>query len=72
VLIHLDRVEGADLDADLAAHADRDIDVEDLGALEGLALLIALHDDVDALRRALLLADLAGHAAQRAHRVRLA
>ena len=63
LLVHLDRVERAHLDADLAAHADGDIDVEDLGPLERLSFLVPLHDDVDALRRTLLLANLAGHAA---------
>src|SRR6266850_1269923 len=69
IVIHLDRLKRADLHADLALHADADIDIEHFGALLRLALLVAIHDDVNALRRALDLANLAGHAAHRASAV---
>ena len=65
--VHLDGVEGADLDADLAAHADGDIDVEDCGVelqlADGIRLFVRALFDEDALRRAFLFADLAGDAA---------
>ena len=67
-LVHLDRLERADLDAYLAAHAHGDVDVEGrrikLRLADVVRLLVLALDDVDALRRAFLLADLAGHAAQ--------
>ena len=66
--VHLDGVEGADFNADLAAHADGDVDVEDggveLGFADGVGLLVLALLDEDALGRAFLLADLAGDAAQ--------
>ncbi len=65
--VHLDGFERANFDADLAAHADRNIDVEPRGINLRLAhvirLLVLALLDVDALGRALFLADLAGHAA---------
>ena len=68
LVVHADGVEGADLDADLAAHADGDVDVEDGGIELHLAdevgLLVLALFDVDALRRAFFFADLAGDAAQ--------
>ena len=70
-LIHLDGVEGADLDADLAAHANGSIDVKDcwiqLGFAGGVRFIDGALVDVDAFRRALLLADLARDATERAH-----
>ena len=66
--VHLDGVERTDLDANLAAHAHRNINVEGGGIKLGLALvirfLVLALDDVDALGRTFLLANLAGHAAQ--------
>jgi hypothetical protein len=71
--VHLDGVERADLDADLAAHADREIDVEHLRLKLEFAGMIRLLDDilddVNALRRTFLLADLARHTAQPRRRV---
>ena len=67
-LVHLDRLERTDLDANLAAHADRDVDVEHLRIKLRFAHVIGLFvvalDDVDALRRTFFLANLAGDAAQ--------
>ena len=66
--IHLDGVERADLDADLAAHADGNIDIEDLGIelrlADGVGLFIGAFLNENALRRAFFFADLAGDAAQ--------
>src|SRR5882724_11742334 len=68
ILVHLNRLEWTDLDANLAAHADRDVDVEHLRIKLWFAHVIGLFvvtlDDVDALRRTFLLADFARHAAQ--------
>ena len=67
-LVHLDRLERTNLDANLAAHADRDIDVEHLRVKLRFAHVIGLSvvalNDVDALRRTFFLANLAGDAAQ--------
>ena len=67
-VIHLDGFERANLDADLAAHADRNIDVEfrwiNLRLANKVRLLVLAFLDVNALGRALFFADLAGHAAQ--------
>src|SRR5437762_9984592 len=67
-LVHLDRLKRANLDANLAAHANRDVDVEHLRIklrfAHVIGLLVVALDDVDALRRAFLLADFARHAAQ--------
>ena len=66
-LVHLDRLERTDLDANLAAHADRDVDVEYLWVKLRFAHVIGLSvltlNDVNALRRTFLLANLARHAA---------
>jgi|SRR5207249_3025954 len=68
ILVHLNRFERANFDTDLAAHANRDVDVEHLRIKLRLAhvigLLVVTLNNIDALRRALLLADLAGDAAQ--------
>src|SRR5437899_11787831 len=68
MFIHLDRFKWADLDADLAAHANRDVDVEHLRIKLGLAhvigLLVVALNNIDALRRAFFLTNLARHAAQ--------
>ncbi len=68
IRVHLDGLEGAHLNADLAAHAHRDIDIEfcgvDLRLADVVRLLVLALLDVDALGRALFLADLAGDAAQ--------
>src|SRR5206468_3676920 len=67
-LVHLDRLERTNLNTNLAAHADRDVDVEDLWIKLRFAHVIGLFvltlDDVNALRRAFLLANFARHAAQ--------
>src|SRR5215470_10916542 len=67
-LVHLDRLEWTHLDTNLAAHADRDVDVEHLWVKLWFAHVIGLFvlafDDVDALRRTFLLANFARHAAQ--------
>ena len=66
--VHLDGFKGADLDADLAAHADRNVDIEAgwivLRFAQVVQLLVLGLLDIDAFGRALLLANLAGHAAQ--------
>src|ERR1700731_747111 len=71
--VHLDGLEGANLDANLAAHADRDIDVKDrrikLRLAHVIGLLVFALNNIDALRRAFLFADLAGHAAQARFRI---
>src|SRR5690606_13346156 len=58
---------------DLAAHAHRDVDVEhrriELRLADMVRLLVLALLDVDALRRAFLLADLARHAAQAGLRI---
>ena len=67
-LVHFDRLEWTDLDTNLAAHTDRDVDVEDLRVKLRFAHVIGLFvvtlDDVDALWRTFLLANFARHAAQ--------
>jgi|SRR6516162_9864269 len=67
-LVHLDRLEWTYLDANLAAHADRDVDVENLRVklrfAHVIGLLVVALNDVNALRRTFLLANLARHAAQ--------
>src|SRR5262245_36384199 len=66
--VHLDRLKWTYLDANLAAHADRDVDVEDLRVKLRFAHVIGLFvlalNDVNALRRTFLLANFARHAAQ--------
>src|SRR5207237_2094939 len=73
IFVHLDRFEWADLDADLAAHANRDVDVEDLRIKLGLAhvirLLVVALSNIDALRRAFFLTNLARHTAQSGLRI---
>src|SRR4051812_20566606 len=67
-LIHLDRFERANLDTNLAAHADRDIDVEngrvELRLANVIRFLVFALGNVNALGRALFFANLAGDAAQ--------
>src|SRR6516162_6776192 len=67
-LVHLDRFEWTDFDTNLAAHADRDVDVEHLWVKLRFAHVIGLFvvalDDVNALRRTFFLTNLARHAAQ--------
>src|SRR5882757_1007751 len=67
-LVHLDRLEWTYLDADLAAHAHRDIDIEHLRIKLRFAHVIGLSvvalDDVNALGRTFFLANLAGDTAQ--------
>src|SRR5215469_762850 len=66
--VHLDRLKWTYLDANLAAHADRDVDVEHLRVKLRFAHVIGLFvlalDDVNALRWTFLLANFACHAAQ--------
>src|SRR5437773_9815490 len=67
-LVHLDRLKWTDLNANLAAHADRNVDIEHLRVklrfAHVIGLLVVALDDVDALRRTFLLANLACHTAQ--------
>ena len=67
-LVHLNCFEQANLDADLAAHADRNIDVEHRGIklrfAHVIGLLVFAFNDIDALRRAFLLTYFARHTAQ--------
>ena len=71
--VHLDRIKGANLHADLTAHANGDVDVEhqrlNLCLADIVRLLVLVFLDVDALRGAFLLANLAGHAAEPRHRL---
>ena len=66
--VHFNRLERAHLDTNLAAHANREVDVENGGIQLHLPLiirfLILALDDVNALGRAFFLADLARDAAQ--------
>ena len=66
--VHLDRFKRADLNANLAAHADRNIDIElrriNLQLAHIVRLLVLALLNIDAFRRALFLADLAGHTTQ--------
>ena len=68
VVVHLDGVEGADFDADLAAHANGDIDVEaggiELRLADGVRLFVGALLNEDALGRALFFADEAGDTAE--------
>src|SRR5438552_17960416 len=67
-LVHLDRLEWTHLDANLTAHAHRDVDIEHLRVKLRFAHVIGLFvltlDDVNALRRTFFLANFARHAAQ--------
>src|SRR5256886_8290109 len=71
--VHFDRLERADFDADLAAHANGDIDVEniriELRFADVIRFLVLALLDVNALRRTFLLANLAGDTAQARVRV---
>src|ERR1039458_8295633 len=66
--VHLDGLERADLDANLAAHANGNINVKreriNLRLALVIGLLVLALDDVNALGRTFLLTNLAGHAAQ--------
>src|SRR5262245_51462780 len=68
VLVHLNRFEWANFDANLAAHAHRDVDIEHLGVklrfADVIGLFVVALDDVNALRRTFFLANLARHTAQ--------
>ena len=72
-LVHFDRLEWTDLDTNLAAHTDRDVDIEHLRIKLWFAHVIGLFvfafDDVNALRRTFLLTNLARHAAQAGVRI---
>ena len=63
-LVHLNRIEGANLDANLATHADGDIDVENTRMFLRLSLFVAVKNDIDALWRTFFFADLAGDTAK--------
>src|SRR5207249_2963095 len=64
--IHFDRLERANFDADLAAHANGDVDIENLWIelrfADVIRFLVLALLDVNAPRRTFLLANLAGHA----------
>jgi len=62
-MVHKDGVKGTGLFANSAVHADREIDVENFRPFERPALFIRVADDIDALRRAFLGANVTGHAA---------
>ena len=68
IIVHFNGVEWADFHTNLAAHANRNIDIEDAGLKLHLADEIgffdAVLDDVDALRGTFLLANLARHATE--------
>jgi hypothetical protein len=68
LVVHLDGFERANFNADLAAHANGNIDIEAGGIKLLLAhiirLLVFAFVDVNALGRALFFADLASHATQ--------
>src|SRR5205814_7807985 len=63
--VHLDGLERADLDANLAAHANRDVDIEnvrvELRFANVIRLFVLALFDVNALWGTFLLASLAGH-----------
>lgn len=63
-LVHLNRVEGADLHTYLAAHANGDIDVENPRMFLWFALLVAFKNDINALWRTFFFTDLAGNTAK--------
>src|SRR5215813_2433164 len=67
-LVHLNRLEWTDLDTNLAAHADRDVDVEHLWVklwfTHVVGLFVLALNDVDALWRTFFLANFTCHAAQ--------
>src|SRR6185369_13741980 len=69
----LDRVERADLDANLAAHTDREVDVENSGInlrfADVIRLLVLALLDVDAFWRTILLTNLARDTAESGHRI---
>src|SRR5262249_15286537 len=68
VLVHLDRLKWANFDTNLAAHANRDIDVENLWVkllfTHIIGLLVIALNDINALRWTFLFTNLAGDAAQ--------
>ena len=72
-LVHLDRFKGTNLHANLTAHADGNVDVEDrrikLRLAHVVGLLVFALNNIDALRRAFFLADLARNAAQTGLRI---
>ena len=71
--VHLDRVEGADLDADLTTHTDRDVDIENerlkLVFADEVGFLVLVLLNVDALRGTFLFTDLTSNTAETAHSV---
>ena len=68
IFVHFDRFKRTNLDANLAAHADRNVDVEHrrikLRFADVIRLLVLALSNIDALRRAFLFANLTGNAAQ--------
>ena len=71
--VHFDRVEGANFDADLTAHADGDVDVKgrrlELVFADKIWLFRLVFLNENALRRAFLFADLASDATKPLHRI---
>src|SRR6516162_365834 len=67
-LVHFDRLERTDFDTNLAAHTDRNVDIEHLRIklrfTHVIGLFVLALDNVNALRRTFLLANFARHAAQ--------
>src|SRR5262249_10751440 len=73
VLVHLDRLKWANFDTNLAAHANRDIDVEDLWVklwfTHIIGLLVIALNNINALRWTFLFTNLARHTAQTCVRI---
>src|SRR5882672_6214289 len=66
--VHLDGLKGTDLDTNLAAHADGDVDIKnrrvELRFADVVGFLVLALLDVDALRRTFFFTNLAGDTAQ--------
>src|SRR5204863_4134970 len=73
ILVHLNGFEWTHLDANLATHANRNVDVEhfrvELWFAHVIGFFVVALDDVNALRRTFFLANLARHTAQPGMRI---